>query len=70
MGAALLKQPDKVRSILSTLVEGVSIPVTCKMRILPSLQETLDLVRVIEGTGVAALAVHGRLAILLISMMS
>ena len=30
MGAALLQQPDKVKDILTTLVNGVSIPVTCE----------------------------------------
>ncbi len=77
-------------------MEGVSKPVTCKIRILPSvsteqqpslsfspvpqdlsfvtsplpspsiflpppqLEETLELVKLIESTGVAAVAVHGR----------
>ncbi|XP_032364879.1 tRNA-dihydrouridine(20) synthase [NAD(P)+]-like, partial [Etheostoma spectabile] len=61
MGAALLSDPDKIEAILRKLVAGVSIPVTCKIRILPSLEETLSLVRRIERTGVAAVAVHGRL---------
>ncbi|XP_072044693.1 tRNA-dihydrouridine(20) synthase [NAD(P)+]-like [Amphiura filiformis] len=61
MGAALLTQPEKVRQILTTLVQGVSIPVTCKIRVLPKMEDTLALVRIIENTGVAALAVHGRL---------
>lgn len=60
MGAALLKDPEKVKNILTALVKGVSIPVTCKIRILPTIEETLHLVRVIEGTKVSALAVHGR----------
>ncbi|XP_041446048.1 tRNA-dihydrouridine(20) synthase [NAD(P)+]-like isoform X2 [Xenopus laevis] len=46
--------------ILSTLVKGVSKPITCKIRILPSLTETISLVKLIEKTGVAAIAVHGR----------
>ncbi|XP_074489465.1 tRNA-dihydrouridine(20) synthase [NAD(P)+]-like [Sebastes fasciatus] len=61
MGAALLSDPDKIEAILRKLVTGVSIPVTCKIRILPSLEETISLVRRIEKTGVAAVAVHGRL---------
>ncbi|XP_034391736.1 tRNA-dihydrouridine(20) synthase [NAD(P)+]-like isoform X1 [Cyclopterus lumpus] len=61
MGAALLSDPDKIVAILQKLVSGVSIPVTCKIRILPSLEETVSLVRRIEKTGVAAVAVHGRL---------
>ncbi|KAL5016738.1 hypothetical protein ScPMuIL_006327 [Solemya velum] len=60
MGAALLKQPEKIKTILTTLVSGLSVPVTCKIRILPTLEETLALVRLIEATGVAAIAVHGR----------
>ncbi|XP_013884938.1 tRNA-dihydrouridine(20) synthase [NAD(P)+]-like [Austrofundulus limnaeus] len=60
MGAALLSDPDKIEAILKKLVTGVSIPVTCKIRILPSLKETVSLVQMIEKTGVAAIAVHGR----------
>ncbi|XP_040018325.2 tRNA-dihydrouridine(20) synthase [NAD(P)+]-like [Gasterosteus aculeatus] len=61
MGAALLSDPDKIEAILRKLVAGVSIPITCKIRILPSLDETVSLVQRIEQTGVAAVAVHGRL---------
>nr|XP_019966338.1 PREDICTED: tRNA-dihydrouridine(20) synthase [NAD(P)+]-like [Paralichthys olivaceus] len=61
MGAALLSDPDKIEAILRKLVTGVSIPVTCKIRILPSLEETIRLVQRIEKTGVTAVAVHGRL---------
>ncbi|GAB1600108.1 tRNA-dihydrouridine(20) synthase [NAD(P)+]-like [Argonauta hians] len=60
MGAALLKKPDKVKEILTTLVSNLSIPVTCKIRVLPSLEDTLALVKLIESTGVVAIAVHAR----------
>uniref|UniRef100_F7EAG4 Dihydrouridine synthase 2 n=1 Tax=Xenopus tropicalis TaxID=8364 RepID=F7EAG4_XENTR len=60
MGAALLLCPEKIEMILSTLVKGISKPITCKIRILPSLTETISLVKLIEKTGVAAIAVHGR----------
>ena len=60
MGAALLSHPDKVRDILTRLVESVKIPVTAKIRLLPDYEDTLHLVDVIQDTGVAALAVHGR----------
>uniref|UniRef100_A0A665TA72 DRBM domain-containing protein n=1 Tax=Echeneis naucrates TaxID=173247 RepID=A0A665TA72_ECHNA len=60
MGAALLSDPDMIEAILRKLVSGVSIPVTCKIRVLPSLEETLNLVQRIEKTGIAAVAVHGR----------
>jgi len=32
MGAALLKQPEKIKEILSLLVKNLAIPVTCKIR--------------------------------------
>ncbi|XP_032235950.1 tRNA-dihydrouridine(20) synthase [NAD(P)+]-like isoform X2 [Nematostella vectensis] len=60
MGAALLTEPEKVKKILTTLVKGLSIPVTCKIRILPTIAETVQLCKLIESTGVTALAVHGR----------
>ncbi|KAG0720624.1 tRNA-dihydrouridine(20) synthase [NAD(P)+]-like [Chionoecetes opilio] len=60
MGSALLTQPEKIKSILSGLVQGLSIPVTCKIRILDSLPETLELCQMIEQCGVAAIGVHGR----------
>lgn len=61
MGAALLSDPDKIEAILTTLVKGLSKPVTCKIRVLPSLEDTVRLVKRIEQTGVWAIAVHGRL---------
>ncbi|KAL8622107.1 hypothetical protein ACOMHN_056592 [Nucella lapillus] len=60
MGCALLSQPEKIKQILTTLVEGLSIPVTCKIRVFPEVEETIKLAKLIESTGVAALAVHGR----------
>lgn len=60
MGAALLKQPEKIKEILSLLVANLSIPVTCKIRLLPNIDETISLCKMIESCGVAALAVHGR----------
>uniref|UniRef100_A0A6F9DC03 tRNA-dihydrouridine(20) synthase [NAD(P)+]-like n=1 Tax=Phallusia mammillata TaxID=59560 RepID=A0A6F9DC03_9ASCI len=60
MGAALLTNPENIKDILTTLVKGLSIPVTCKIRVLPELKDTIKLVQMIESTGVVALAVHGR----------
>ena len=60
MGAALLHRPDKVHAILTTLVKEVKKPVTCKIRVLSSREDTLHLAKVIESTGVSAMAVHGR----------
>lgn len=60
MGAALLKQPDKASEILKTLVDGLSIPVTCKIRVLKNLEETLNLCDTLVATGISAITVHGR----------
>lgn len=60
MGAALLKQPEKVKDILTNLASNLSIPVTCKIRLLPTIEETIGLANIIQSCGVAAVAVHGR----------
>ncbi|KAK2162982.1 hypothetical protein LSH36_88g05027 [Paralvinella palmiformis] len=60
MGVALLKQPDKVKEILTSLVNAISVPVTCKIRILDTFEETLSLVKLMESTGIAAIGIHGR----------
>lgn len=60
MGAALLEKPDQIKSLLTMTVDNLDIPVTCKIRILPDTKKTIDLVKMIEGCGVSAIAVHGR----------
>uniref|UniRef100_A0A2C9UVX9 DUS-like FMN-binding domain-containing protein n=3 Tax=Manihot esculenta TaxID=3983 RepID=A0A2C9UVX9_MANES len=60
MGAALLNKPELIHDILTTLKRNLSCPVTCKIRLLKSSQDTVELARRIEKTGVSALAVHGR----------
>lgn len=60
MGAALLDKPDDIKALLTNSVENLDIPVTCKIRVLPDLNKTLDLVKLIESCGVSAIAVHGR----------
>ena len=62
MGSALLSEPEKVRDILTTLRRNLpaSIPVTAKIRLLDDVASTLQLARLIESCGVAALAVHAR----------
>jgi tRNA-dihydrouridine synthase 2 len=60
MGSALLTQPEKAQEILRTLVQGVKIPVTCKIRILPDLQSTVEMCKKLASCGIAAVAVHGR----------
>lgn len=60
MGAALLSQPEKAKLILSTLVENVKVPITCKIRVFEDIKETLNLVKSLASSGISAIAVHGR----------
>ncbi|KAL6529989.1 hypothetical protein OROMI_028634 [Orobanche minor] len=60
MGAALLAKPELIHDILTTLKRNLDTPVTCKIRLLNSPQDTVELARRIEKTGVSALAVHAR----------
>lgn len=60
MGVALLYNEEKAVDILETLVKNISIPITCKIRILPDLDDTIALVKRLEATGISAIAIHGR----------
>lgn len=60
MGAALLSQPKKAKEILSALVNGLKIPVTCKIRIFPTAEKTIALCEELVSSGISAIAIHGR----------
>ena len=49
-----------VMYILTTLRRNLDTTVTCKIRLLNTPKDTVELARRIEKTGVPALAVHGR----------
>jgi tRNA-dihydrouridine synthase 2 len=61
-GSALLKKPETVRDILTTLRRNLpsDVHVSCKIRLLPTVEETVELARNIEACGVSAFALHGR----------
>jgi tRNA-dihydrouridine synthase 1 len=59
-GSFLLKEPDLIKRIVETLSKNLKVPVTCKIRILPSEEETFKLVKIIEDAGCSLLTVHGR----------
>lgn len=61
-GSALLKKPETVRDIMTTLRRNLptDVHVTCKIRLLDTIEETVELARVIEACGVSAFGVHGR----------
>lgn len=60
-GAFLLDEPDTIVAMVKALAGGLAIPVTCKIRVLPTLEATLSLARAIEAAGASLLTVHGRL---------
>jgi len=59
-GSFLLKEPQLIKKIVETLTSNLKIPVTCKIRMLPSEEETLKLAKLIEDAGCSLLTVHGR----------
>ena len=62
MGVALMRQPEVVADILTTLRRNLPAKksVTCKIRLLESVEATVEFCRRVEKTGVDAIAVHGR----------
>lgn len=61
-GSALMKDPSKVKAILSTVVAAVTVPVTLKIRSGwdSSHKNALQIAKIAEDCGIAALAIHGR----------
>lgn len=59
-GAFLLEEWDLLARIVSTLSKNLSVPVTCKIRLLPSFEDTLELCRILIDAGCMVLTVHGR----------
>lgn len=61
-GSALMKEPEKVEAIVSGVVKAVSKPVTVKIR--KGFDENhinaVEIAKIIESAGAAAVAVHGR----------
>ena len=59
-GAYLLPDKQRIVSLLSAMVNELDCPITCKIRVLSTEEETLDLCHAIQDTGVSMLTVHGR----------
>lgn len=61
-GVYLMREPKTVQAIVATLVRGLSIPVTVKLRSGWSAEETCapDIARIAAQEGAAAVCVHGR----------
>lgn len=59
-GSFLMDDLPLVRSIVSTLSAASSVPVACKIRMFPSVEDTIAYARMLEEAGCQLLAVHGR----------
>ncbi len=61
-GSQLLGDESLVREIVAAAVAAVPIPITIKMRtgLAPESRNGVEIARIAEGEGVAAIAVHGR----------
>ncbi len=61
-GSALLREPELVARILTTVIAAVAVPVTLKIRTGWSTTErnAVSIARIAEDAGIQALAVHGR----------
>lgn len=60
-GSFLMDDVDLVERIVRTLAEGLEVPVTCKIRIFPDVQHTVQYAQRLERAGCSMLTVHGRL---------
>lgn len=60
MGAALLTNPTVLLGILRGLLEHIPLPISCKIRLLPTQPSTLVLAAKILKTGIRNLTVHCR----------
>lgn len=49
-----------VKSLVEKLAQNLHIPVSCKIRLFPNLQDTINYARMLEDAGCSLLAVHGR----------
>ena len=59
-GSFLLEKTELIVSMVTKLKQNLKVPVTCKIRCLPSEADTLFLARAIEKAGASLLTVHGR----------
>ncbi len=59
-GAFLLEETELLKRIVSHLSANLKIPVTCKIRILKTREETIKLAKALVDAGCKVLTVHGR----------
>lgn len=59
-GAFLMENLPLVKSLVEKLALNLQVPVSCKIRLFPNLDDTLNYARMLEEAGCSLLAVHGR----------
>ncbi|KAL8981149.1 MAG: hypothetical protein Q9205_003977 [Flavoplaca limonia] len=59
-GSFLQESPNLIHSLISTLAKNLEIPVTAKMRILDTKEDTLRYAKLLLDAGASWIAVHGR----------
>jgi tRNA-dihydrouridine synthase 1 len=59
-GAFLMDEVDLLVEIVSTMVAGLKVPVTCKVRVYDDFDRTLRLCEALVNAGASMLCVHGR----------
>ncbi|XP_049396196.1 uncharacterized protein LOC125860309 [Solanum stenotomum] len=59
-GAFLMDNLPLVKSLVEKLASNLDVPVSCKIRVFPNLQDTLSYAKMLEDAGCSLLAVHGR----------
>lgn len=59
-GAFLMDNLPLVKSLVEKLAQNLEVPISCKIRIFPNLEDTINYARMLEEAGCSLLAVHGR----------
>ena len=59
-GSFLMEEPKLICGILRELDRELPVPISCKVRIFPQVQDTLHYVEQLLDTGIAMIGVHGR----------
>ncbi|KAK9112685.1 hypothetical protein Scep_020204 [Stephania cephalantha] len=59
-GAFLMDNLPLIKSLVEKLALNLNVPVSCKIRIFPNIQDTITYARMLEEAGCSLLAVHGR----------
>ncbi|OMO56613.1 tRNA-dihydrouridine synthase [Corchorus capsularis] len=59
-GAFLMDNLPLVKSLVEKLASNLHVPVSCKIRLFPKLEDTIKYAKMLEDAGCSLLAVHGR----------